>query len=246
LRRVPHRNRKELNEDDVLMPKESVPVVYRVVMAIAAPIVRWWGRLEVVGAQILPTSGGAVLIANHDRAWDPLVLGVAAMPRRQLRALAKSSLWRVRPVAWLLDQMGQIPIDRGRFDTQALSVAIDALQAGACVGIFPEGTVSRGQPLRPLSGAGRLALSAPDARVVCVSVSGAVDVVRFPKRPRIRVEFFEPAGGPPRPGETAVGLTKRTMAEVRARAPSAVPGRRRKAAEFQRLAAEAELARERP
>jgi 1-acyl-sn-glycerol-3-phosphate acyltransferase len=228
------------------MPKESIPLVYRVVMAIATPSVRWWGRLEVVGLQVLPTSGPAVLIANHDSAWDPLVLGVAAMPRRQLRALAKSSLWRARPVGWLLDQMGQIPIDRGRFDTQALAVAIDALQAGACVGIFPEGTVSRGLPLRPLSGAGRLALSAPDARVVCVSVSGAVDVVRFPKRPRIRVEFFAPAGGPPRPGETAVGLTKRTMAEVRARAPFAVPGRQRKAAEFRRLAAEAELARERP
>ena len=232
--------------DDVGVPQENIPLTYRVVMAIAAPIVRWWGRLEVVGARVLPASGPAVLIANHDSAWDPLVVGVAAMPRRQVRALAKSSLWRAPPVAWLLDQMGQIPIERGRFDTQALSVAIDALQAGACVGIFPEGTVSRGQPLRPLSGAGRLALSAPGARVVCVSVSGAVDVVRFPKRPRIRVEFFEPAGGPPRPGETAVGLTKRTMAEVRARAPYAVPGRQRKAAEFRRLAAEAEIAGKRP
>ncbi|MDQ2750096.1 MAG: 1-acyl-sn-glycerol-3-phosphate acyltransferase [Actinomycetota bacterium] len=225
--------------DDVLVPHERIPPAYRAVMTLAAPIVRWWGRLEVVGADVLPASGAALLIANHDSAWDPLILGVAAMPRRQLRALAKSSLWRAPPAAWLLDQMGQIPIERGRFDTQALAVAIEALRAGACVGIFPEGTVSRGQPLRPLSGAGRLALSAPGAPVICASVSGAVDVVRFPKRPQIRVEFFPPSGGPPRPGETAVGLTKRTMAEVRDRAPFAVPGRRRKAAEFRRLAAEA-------
>ena len=229
-----------------MVSRESIPLAYRVVMAIATPVVRWWGRLEVVGGQVLPASGPAVLIANHDSAWDPLVVGVAAMPRRQLRALAKSSLWKARPVAWLLDQMGQIPIERGRFDTQALSVAIDALHAGACVGIFPEGTVSRGRPLRPLSGAGRLALSAPGARVICVSVSGAVDVVRFPKRPRIRVEFFEPTDGPPRPGESAVGLTKRTMTEVRARAPYAIPGRRRRAAEYERVAAAAQLSRERP
>jgi 1-acyl-sn-glycerol-3-phosphate acyltransferase len=230
----------------VVVPRDRIPPAYRVVMAIAAPIVRWWGRLVVVGAHVLPASGPVVLIANHDSAWDPLVVGVAAMPRRQVRALAKSSLWRAPPVAWVLDRMGQIPVDRGRFDTQALSVAIEALQAGGCVGVFPEGTVSRGRSLRPLSGAGRLALSVPSTRVVCVSVSGAVDVVRFPKRPRIRVEFFEPAGGPPRPGETAVGLTKRTMAEVRARAPFAVPGRHRKAAELERLVAETELARERP
>ncbi|MEP7019840.1 MAG: lysophospholipid acyltransferase family protein [Pseudonocardiales bacterium] len=228
------------------MPEHGIAPAYRVVMAIVWPIVRWWGRLDVVGAHLLPPSGPLVLIANHDSAWDPLVVGVAAMPRRQVRALAKSSLWKAPPVAWLLDHMGQIPIERGRADTQALAVAIDALNAGHCVGIFPEGTVSRGRPLRALSGAGRLALSVPAARVVCVSVSGAVDVVRCPKRPRIRVEFFEPADGPPRPGESAVALTKRTMAEVRARAPYAIPGRRRKAVEFRRLAAEAEGARKRP
>lgn len=217
------------------MAHDRIPLTYRVVMAIVWPIVRWWGRLEVVGEQCLPTSGSTVLMVNHDSAWDPLVIGVAAVRRRQVRALAKSSLWTMRPVARLLDRMGQIPIDRGRGDTQALSAAISHLRAGACVGIFPEGTVSRGRSLRPLSGAGRLALAVPEARVVCAGVSGAVDIVRFPKRPKIRVEFFPPSGGPPRPGETAIGLTRRTMADVRATAPYAVPGRRNKAAEYRRL-----------
>jgi 1-acyl-sn-glycerol-3-phosphate acyltransferase len=217
---------------------DSIPLTYRIVMALAAPVVRWWGRLEVVGEQMLPTDGPTVLIANHDSAWDPLVLGVAAVRRRQLRALAKSSLWKARPVAWVLDHMGQIPIERGRGDLAALSAAIEALRAGACIGIFPEGTVSRGRPLRPLSGAGRVALAVPEAAVVCAAVSGSVDVVRFPKRPRIRVEFFEPTAGQPRDGESAVGLAKRTTADVRARAPHAVPGRRKKAAEFRRLAEE--------
>jgi 1-acyl-sn-glycerol-3-phosphate acyltransferase len=217
---------------------EGISLSYRVVMAIVLPILRWWGRLEVVGEQVVPASGPTVptvLIVNHDSAWDPLVIGVALVRRRQVRALAKSSLWQVRPFGWLLDHMGQIPIDRGRGDTQALSAAISQLRAGACIGIFPEGTVSRGRPLRPLSGAGRLALAVPEARVVCAAVTGAVDVVRFPKRPKIRVDFFEPTGGPPRPGETAIGLTRRTMTEVRDRAPYALPGRRAKAAKYRRL-----------
>jgi 1-acyl-sn-glycerol-3-phosphate acyltransferase len=219
----------------------SIPLTYRTVMAAAAPIVRWWGRLEVVGESALPAAGPTVLIANHDSAWDPLVLGVAAVRRRQLRALAKSSLWKARPVAWVLDHMGQIPIDRGRGDVEALSAAIDALRAGACIGVFPEGTVSRGRALRALSGAGRVALAVPEATVVCAAVSGSVDVVRFPKRPRIRVEFFAPTGGQPREGESSIGLAKRTTADVRARAPHAIPGRGKKAAEFRRLAEEAEL-----
>ena len=219
------------------MPNDNVSRTYRVVMAAVTPIVRWWGRLEVVGEDALPFDGPTLIVANHDSWWDPLVVGVAAMRRpRQVRALAKSSLWKVRAVAWVLDGMGQIPIDRGRGDMAALSAAIEQLRAGSCIGVFPEGTVSRGKPLRAMSGAGRLALAVPGTRVVAVRVIGAVDIVRFPKRPRLRVELFEPAGGQPRPDETAVGLTKRAMAEVREGAPYAVPGRRKKAAEFRRLA----------
>jgi 1-acyl-sn-glycerol-3-phosphate acyltransferase len=104
---------------------------------------------------------------------------------------------------------------------------VDALRAGRCVGIFPEGTVSKGEALRPLSGAGRLAQAVPEARVVCVAASGVVDIARFPRRPRLRVQFFEPATGQPQPGESAVRLTKRVMAEIRDRAPFAAAGRRR-------------------
>ena len=95
--------------------------------------------------------------------------------------------------------------------------------------MFPEGTISRGQPLRALSGAGRLALKVPESRIVATAVTGAVDIVRFPKRPRVRVEFFEPSGGQVQPGESAVGITKRVTAEIRSLAPPAVPGRRKKA-----------------
>lgn len=228
------------------MAAERISLTYRVVMAVATPILRWWGRLDVVGADVLPAAGPVVLFANHDSAWDPLIVGVAALPgrgagnRRQVRALAKSSLWKYRPVAWVLDHMGQIPIERGRGDLEAMSAAVDRLRAGGCIGIFPEGTVSRGRVMRPLSGAGRLALAVPEAPVVCAAITGAVDVVRFPKRPRIRVVFFAPADGPARPGESAIALTRRTMAEVRAAAPFALPGRRKKAAE---LAQAAESAR---
>jgi 1-acyl-sn-glycerol-3-phosphate acyltransferase len=212
--------------------------VYRVVMAVARPIVRWWGRLEVIGLPLVPQSGPVLMMVNHDSAWDPVVVGVAALPRREIRALAKASLWKAKPMAWVLDRMRQIPIERGRGDTEALSAAIDALEAGGCIGVFPEGTVSRGRPLRPLSGAGRLALAVPATQVVGVAVTGAVDIVRFPHRPHIRVEFFDPADGQPRPGETSIGLTRRVMKQVRAKAPHAIPGRPKKAAAYRAALAE--------
>jgi 1-acyl-sn-glycerol-3-phosphate acyltransferase len=91
--------------------------------------------------------------------------------------------------------------------------------------VFPEGTISRGKEMRALSGAGRLALAAPHSRVVAVSITGAVDIYRFPKRPRITVNFFEPSGGQPHEGESAIALTKRVMGEVRAKAPFVKAGR---------------------
>ncbi|HEY3088445.1 MAG TPA: lysophospholipid acyltransferase family protein [Jatrophihabitantaceae bacterium] len=200
----------------------SLPM-YRLVMALATPIVRWWGRLEVVGLDCVPLSGPTVLMGNHDSYWDPVVAGVATAPRRQIRALAKASLWRSRPLAWVLSAMGQIPIERGRGDTEALGAAIEQLRAGACVGVFPEGTISRGATLRAHSGAGRLAVAVPETRVVCGVLTGSVDIARFPKRPRLRVEYFElPLNGE----ETPLALTRRALAAIRALAPPVAAGRR--------------------
>ncbi|HWC86650.1 MAG TPA: lysophospholipid acyltransferase family protein [Solirubrobacteraceae bacterium] len=215
-----------------MTPAEPMTRTYRTAMALASPVIEGWGRLDVVGLEHLPTEGPTLLIANHDSYWDPVAIGVAGLPRRQIRALAKSSLWKYAPVGWILDGMGQIPIIRGGRDTQALDVAIRELAAGACVGVFPEGTISRGTLLRARSGAGRLALAVPEARVVSATVTGTVDIVRVPKRPRIRIEFFLPTGGQPQPGESPAELIGRLMAEIRARAPIAIPGRRRTAAKY--------------
>jgi 1-acyl-sn-glycerol-3-phosphate acyltransferase len=195
-------------------------------MLLATPIVRWWGRLQVRGAELLDGPGPMLIVPNHDSQWDPLVIGVAARGV-QVRALAKASLWKNPIVARVLNGMGQIPIERGRGDAAALSAAIAKLEQGRCVGVFPEGTISRGEVMRPLSGAGRLALAVPGTRIVAVSVTGAVDIARFPTRPRITVEFFEPLGGQPQEGESAIKLTRRVMADVRARAPFVAAGRRR-------------------
>jgi 1-acyl-sn-glycerol-3-phosphate acyltransferase len=210
--------------DDALVTGDRSLPVYRLVMALATPIVRWWGRLEVVGLDLVPTSGPTVLMGNHDSHWDPVVAGVATLPRRQIRALAKASLWRSRPLAWVLNGMGQIPIERGRADTEALAAAIEQLRAGACIGVFPEGTISRGATLRAHSGAGRLAVAIPATRVVCGIITGSVDIARFPKRPRLRVEFFDL---PLDQEETPLALTRRALAAVRAIAPPVAAGRRR-------------------
>ncbi len=196
-------------------------------MAACVPVATWWGRMRVEGLEALPRSGPVLLAGNHDSNMDPVAIGVAARRHRQIRALAKSSLWKVRPLGPILDGMGQIPINRGAGDAHALDNAIEALRAGACVGIFPEGTRSLGRTLRPRGGIGRLAEAVPEARVVLVEVTGTTDVVRFPTRPQISVSFRRPQGGDYRLGEDHGEFAARLVAELRAGVPVVAAGRRR-------------------
>lgn len=204
---------------------------YRVVLAIGGLFMRW-SRLRVSGVECLPATGPVLLVADHDSYWDPVAIAVAAGRVRQISALAKSTLWKNAVAGRLLDSMGQIPIERGASNTEAMKTAVEALRKGACIGVFPEGTRSLGRELRARTGVGRLAQAVPEATVVCVRTNGSVDVPRFPKRPAITVDFYRPAGGPLQPGETPIRFAKRLLAELREGAPREIPGRKKTAAKF--------------
>jgi 1-acyl-sn-glycerol-3-phosphate acyltransferase len=206
---------------------DRITTAYRAVMAVTTPAVRWWGRLEVRGLEHLPLEGALLLAGNHDSYWDPVAVGIAGLPRRQIKALAKASLWKPG-VGRVLDGMGQIPIDRGAGDARALDQAIEELRRGACIGVFPEGTRSLGRELRARSGIGRLAEAVPEAHVVLCTVEGTVDIPKFPTdRPHVRVTFFRPAGGGLQPGESPGEFAERLIAEIRSRAPIRIAGRKR-------------------
>jgi 1-acyl-sn-glycerol-3-phosphate acyltransferase len=201
--------------------------MYRAAMALCRPGVATWGRLEVEGLDALPAAGPVLVVGNHDSHWDPVTVGVAAIRRRQIKALAKSTLWDVRGLSPVLNGMGQIPIERGAGDAGALSRAIEELRSGACIGVFPEGTRSRGKVLPARSGVGRLALEVPEAKLVCVAIEGTSDMTSFPRRPRLKTRFFEPASGQAQPGEEPGEIAARLLAEIRAQVPPSISFRKR-------------------
>ncbi len=203
---------------------EPFTKTYRFAMAVCTPM-RWWSSMEVEGLELLPRSGPVLIVSNHDSQSDPVVIGMAARKQRQIRALAKSDLWDIRGLGSILNGMGQIPIERAAGDANALVNAIAALRKGRCIGVFPEGTISVGRKLRARSGIGRLALEVPEAMIVCVAHTGTPDFVRFPKKPKVRVRFFEPVSGQTDPGEDAQHLSQRLLDEIRAIAPRVDAGR---------------------
>lgn len=183
---------------------------------------RWWVRLDVRGLEAVPATGPILIVSNHDSWLDPLALIESLMWKgRQVRFLAKSTLWKSRVLAWILNRAGQIPVRRGEGDQVAVAAAVEALDSGEVVGIFAEGTISRGRELRARTGVARLARACPGVPVVLAAISGSVDLARFPLRPRVTVEYFRPAGGGLGPDEDLHAFSARLMAEVRDRVPPA-------------------------
>ena len=210
---------------------EPITPAYRGVMIASTPGVVWWGRLQVTGVELLPLEGPLLVVGDHDSYWDTVTTGIAALARRQIRALAKSSMWDNKLLGTVLTGMGQIPIERGSGDTGALDRAIEELRKGACIGIYPEGTRSLGRALRARSGIGYLARAVPEAAIIGVACSGTAAIPRFPRaRPHVRVEFFEFDRAAIAPEESPQDYSTRLLAELRRRAPIEVAGRKRAAA----------------
>src|SRR5436305_8182870 len=210
---------------------ERITPAYRGVMIASTPAVVWWGRLHVTGLDLLPLGGPLLVVGDHDSYWGTVANGIAAQPRRQIRALAKSSMWKNRCLGAVLAGMGQIPIERGSGESGALDRAIEELRKGACIGVYPEGTRSLGRALRARSGISYMARAVPEATIIGVACNGTAAIPRFPRaRPRARVEFFEFDRPAIAPEESPQQYSTRLLAQLRQRAPIEVAGRARAAA----------------
>ena len=199
-------------------------MLYSLVATLLSPCA-WWGRARIRGPERVPGRGPVLVVPNHDSQWDPVVVGVMLRRRRQLRFLARANLWKIPGLGPILDGLHQIPVERGTHDERALSNAIAALRSGQAVCVFPEGRLSRGQPLPAHRGAGRLAQAVPEAQVVLCAITGTADYVRFPRRPRVTLTLFEPVGEGDRSSHDARELASRWLAQIREVAPPQPAGR---------------------
>lgn len=179
------------------------------------------------GVQLIPRQGPVIVAANHRSYLDPVVLtGVGMRRGRKLRYLGKKEVFDVPVAGQAMKLLGQIRVDRGSGDTTPLRQAVDALHRGEAIGIFPQGTIPRGEEffatrLRARTGVSRLAIAA-DVPVVPVALWDTEKI--WPRNSRL-----------PKPGE----LLSRRPVYAKVGEPIHLkmpPGREDSAAAFHELA----------
>lgn len=130
-------------------------------------------RRHVIGASHVPSRGGCLLAPNHVSHFDPPLIGISTS--RAVDWMAMQELFSHRMFGAILRRIGSFSVNRGRLDRAAVRTALERLEAGRCVGVFPEGglrtgptSVLDGAPLKP--GVAALAQMAQVPVVPCVII----------------------------------------------------------------------------
>jgi putative phosphoserine phosphatase/1-acylglycerol-3-phosphate O-acyltransferase len=199
-------------------------------------------NLVLEGVQLIPREGPVILAANHRSYLDPVVLTAIAFRRgRKPRYLGKKEVFDIPVAGQIMRALGQIRVERGTGDTTPLKQAIEALDRGECIGIFPQGTIPRGEDffsprLRGRTGVARLAV-ATQAPVVPIALWDTEKIwPRSARVPRLQAlvarrpvyakvgepMYLKPAEGSEDRNAVFHGLTQRVMDRIAELLPDAV------------------------
>ena len=194
--------------------------VYTPVIGTALMLFKAMGWVPTVrGAEYVPATGPAVIATNHVGYLDFTFVGYGVREKgRLLRFLAKKEIFD-HPVAGpLMRGMKHVPVDRFGAPQEAFRHAIDALQRGEMIGMFPEATISRSfVPAPGKSGAARMAMAA-SAPLIPSAVWGSQRILtkgrpkNFQRNVAITVDFGAPIDYAP--DDDPADVTKRLMGSI--------------------------------
>ncbi len=148
--------------------------VYRINRFWTWLIVKFSGiTLTVEGLNRLDPERQYLFVANHQSNFDIPVL-VQALPRFQLRWIAKKELLRIPFFGWAMWAAKHIPVDRAdSLDAlKSLKTAQERIAAGISVVVFPEGTRSADGKLLPFKRGGFLLAIKTKTAIVPVTING--------------------------------------------------------------------------
>ncbi len=99
-------------------------------------------NFHIEGVENIPQDKPLVMASNHRSYADPVIL---TMPMKlPVTYMAKEELFQKNKLfAWFITMLGAFPVKRGAGDMKVIDDAVDILNSGKHLVIFPEGTRSK-------------------------------------------------------------------------------------------------------
>ena len=142
----------------------------------------------------VPARGPLIIVGNHVQLLEIPLLYARLQPRR-MHGLVLAERWKNPLLAWILNTVETIPLERGGINFSSINNAVDVLKAGEILAIMPEGTRSRNGCLQAgHPGVVLLALKSKAPILPLVSFGG--EKVRDNLKKFRRTDFFINVGEP--------------------------------------------------
>lgn len=171
--------------------------------SILIPILNLISKKVWRGGDNIPKSGGMIAVCNHISYLDPLTFTHFLYKNgRAPRYLGKASLFKIPIVGQVLKGAGQIPVERETSDAnRSLHHAVAFLKAGHCLGVYPEGTLTRDSEMWPMkgkTGVARLAIITKTKITPCAQWGAQEIIPPYSKKIKLfpRRKVFVTAGEP--------------------------------------------------
>lgn len=116
--------------------------IYKIARPTLGFLYKLWYRPKIIGRENIPKEGSFLLVGNHVHIMDQCNVIIAT--KRCIHYMAKKEYfdkkYKEGKFPWFFKGAGCIPVDRSKKDEEAVSAALDVLNGGGAIGLFPEGT----------------------------------------------------------------------------------------------------------
>ena len=146
-------------------------------------------RTHITGRENLPEKGPLIIVGNHIAVIEVGLM--ATYVPYPIEIMAAGDIPLDPRYRWMADLWGIIPIRRGSMDRQGMTMALDVLEQGGVVGMFPEGGIWEATLRQARQGVAWLSAKA-NAPVVPIGfggIEGAVSQIGRFRRPHLTMNI---------------------------------------------------------
>lgn len=165
-------------------------------------------RVRCGGRHRIPTTGGVLILANHQSLLDPPLFGMV-IPR-EVNYVARDTLFDHKWLAPLIRSVNAIPIDRDGLGLAGLKETLRRLKRGEIVILFPEGTRTPDGEMQPLKPGFSALVTRTGASILPMAVEGSYQA--WPRKQPVPLpNVIQIEVGPPITAEEASQLDERAL-----------------------------------